>query len=896
MKLQKKVFRAIVGILLGLSLIMSATTTHRTVKAFEGMERRFFEQNMFLLQKYIDDEVNRLTDYVSDWGAWDAMYSFMETRDTLRFEELLTGTSLRALDIDFLAVLDRDMNIVVGYMINELGGEIPLSNEVLTRLKAVGSQFLAMEPGAPDSDSEERSLSPHFMNLDGSIYLFGSNPILMTNWSGPARGVIIIGVDFAKRLKQISETLGNPCEFLPVSPQRYPDRWSKSVAVEESAEGQALVWQTRGAVIGTDTPYALMIRTSRDIYNEGKKAVYNSYLWIFLNGIVLVVVVMELLSRLVLNRLEKLREVADTITEELSLSLRVPVTWNDEISDLSRSFNVVFGTLERIVMNIPDAMILCTLEGEVILANLQARRILGLGGAPQNGRGMPIEALVRRNGGEGSARSEKEQDVYEAFLCSLAGVEIPVEIHQRSIAFGKRKTILFLARDLTDRKRLEMRLAWKLYYDDLTGLPNRTSLVEEIGTVLKKTASGSGADYRTALALVNMDHFKSINAEVGDVNGDRILVMVAERLKATLDGRGAIYRTGGDEFALLIGMQGEIQDRAALLSLLEGARDAVNLPCEVGEGMVYPSASIGVLSDVSIWNSPAVIMEKAASALKNAKKVGLGAVIFFEGRDDQEEVPFSSSILNMRAELRSAIDNDEFLSYFQPVYSIKDRRLSGFETLVRWMHPQKGFLPPSRFIPYAERIGLVGEIDRCMMRRAMEAIRKSSNTFYFSANGSSNLLQSPNAAAVIQDSLDEAAIDPSCFVVEVTESVLIDNLKEVSATLDRLREMGVRIFLDDFGTGYSSLQYIHSLPLDCIKLDIAFVRHVFDSEKEARMLHTIIDMANALNLDTVAEGVETEEQLSWLDEAGCGKAQGFYFSQPLSWADAEKLIRRERER
>ena len=219
---------------------------------------------------------------------------------------------------------------------------------------------------------------------------------------------------------------------------------------------------------------------------------------------------MELLSRLVLKRLEKLREVADMITEELSLSLRVLVTWDDEISDFSRSFNVVFGTLEHIVMNIPDDMILCTPEGGVILANLQARRLLGLeDGASRSGRGMPIEALVRRNG-EGAARSEKEQDVYEAFLCSLSGVEIPVEIHQRSITFGKRRLILFLARDLTDRKRLEMRLAWKLYYDDLTGLPNRTSLVEAIGNVLKKTASNSDAACRTALALVHMDHFKSI--------------------------------------------------------------------------------------------------------------------------------------------------------------------------------------------------------------------------------------------------------------------------------------------------------------------------------------------------------------------------------------------------
>ena len=150
MKLQKKIFRAIVGILLGLSLIMSATTTHNTVKAFEGMERRFFEQNMFLLQKYIDDEVNRLTDYVADWGAWDAMYSFMETRDTLRFEELLTGTSLRALDIDFLAVLDRDMNTVVGYMVNELGGEVPLEYErncIINRFRFSRSQVAVFHAG-----------------------------------------------------------------------------------------------------------------------------------------------------------------------------------------------------------------------------------------------------------------------------------------------------------------------------------------------------------------------------------------------------------------------------------------------------------------------------------------------------------------------------------------------------------------------------------------------------------------------------------------------------------------------------------------------------------------------------------------------------------------------------
>ena len=889
MRLQKKVFRVIVGTLLGLSLVMSFTTNHRTVKAFESIERRFFEQDMFLLQKYIDEEVNRLTDYVSDWGAWDAMYSFMETKDTLRFEELLTGTSLRALDIDLLAVLDRDMNAVVGYLINDLGGEIPLTDTMLSQIKSAGLQIAMLDP--QKSRSGEQEASHHLLKLEDKVYLFGSNPILMTNWGGPSQGLILIGVDFSKRLEQISETLGVPCGFFPIPSRKYPERWGKMVAVEEEKDGSASVWQMRGEVLGADSPYALMCRTPRYIYNEGKKAIYSSYLWIFLNGIVLAVVVIELLSHLVLKRLERLREIADTITDEIQLSLRIPVTQADEISDLSRSFNVVFGTLEHLLMNIPDAMILCTPEGEVVLTNLQARRILGLDEAPQSHEGMPVDTLIRRTGAEVSNRVGEGKDVYEAFLCRKDGKEVPVEIHQRFITFGKRSLVLFLARDLTDRKRLETRLAWRLYYDDLTGLPNRTSLIETLGNILKGTLPDSS---QMALALINMDHFKSINAEVGDINGDRVLVMVAERIKAALEGKATIYRTGGDEFAILIKMPGDAQEREALISLLEQTRDEISAPCAVGEGAVYPSASIGILSDIAAWDSAAVVIEKAASALKRAKQAGLGAVVFFEGRDVQEETSFSTSILNMRAELRSAVDNDEFIPYFQPVYSIKERQLSGFETLVRWMHPQKGFLPPSRFVPYAERIGLVGEIDRCMMRRALEAIRDSSNRLYFSANGSSNLLQSPYAADLIGGYLAQAGVDPARFVIEVTESVLIDNLQGVSATLNKLREMGVRIFLDDFGTGYSSLQYIHSLPLDCIKLDMGFVRHVFDSEKEARMLRTIIDMANVLNLDTIAEGVETAEQLSWLGEAGCGKVQGYYFSKPLSWVDAEKLIQRER--
>ena len=302
-------------------------------------------------------------------------------------------------------------------------------------------------------------------------------------------------------------------------------------------------------------------------------------------GIVLSVVVIELLSHMILKRLERLREVADTITDKLQLSLRVPVTHDDEISDLSRSFNVVFGTLDHIMMNIPDAMILCTPDGHVVMTNTQTRTLMNLaegmrdvqdGEAAQIFEGMPIESLIRKNGVKVFLCSDKEQDVYEAFLLRRGGGEVPVEIHQRTVIFGRRKLVLFLARDLTERKRLETRLAWRIYYDDLTGLPNRTSLFEALGNLLKdkdKTEPDSSVASHVVLALINMDHFKSINAEVGDINGDRVLMIISEKLKSVLDGKGTVYRTGGDEFAALLRLEGETLDKEALHALLEQVRD-----------------------------------------------------------------------------------------------------------------------------------------------------------------------------------------------------------------------------------------------------------------------------------------------------------------------------------
>lgn len=908
MRLQKKVFGVIVGIQILFLILMSVTTNYKTIKAFDMIESRFFEQEMSRLQEAVDNDAKRLQSLVADWGAWDNMYSFMETKAIQRFDELLNGTILRALNVDFLAVMDNNMNPIVAYLVNDQGDEVPLTPLMTSQLRKIAPKLMKTDELLSSFEGDRSHLE--FLKLGSEIYLFGSTPILTTNWTGPSRGMIVAGVNFESALKNITRALDLPCRFLPISSPGDLAHISGDVVIQEADGnngGSATVWQKRGEVLGTSVPYALTFTSPRYIYNEGKRAVYNSYIWLFYNGMSLALLIMGFLSQIILKRVEYLRNLVDTINNDLQLDIQILPKKDDEIGDLAQSFNTLFDTLKHLLMDIPDALILCRQSGEVVLLNYQAQILMDRKNVTREEQQGPnpllMSSLIATKGQEGKKSTLLQamdpttaQPVYEADLCCTDDRHVPVEVHQSSLVLGHQKLELYLARDLRERKLLEDRLNWKYCNDDYTGLPNRVSFVRELNALLK--ASKSEQFNKTiTIVLINMDHFKSINADVGNANGDIVLVVMSYRIRNVLDGRGALYRTSGDEFSILFEEEkGKEMTADELKELLNNVRDSISLPYDVGDKTLYPSASMGVLPNALQYSEPSQIIEKATNALKNSKQSGLGVITFYKDEGVEMDSFFASNVLRMRFEIQEAVERDEFIPYFQPVYSIQDRTLRGFETLVRWQHPSRGFLTPGEFVPYAERIGNIGDIDQCMMRCAMKAIRKSPSPLYFSANGSSNLMQRPEAGELILSFLDKLQVDPSRFVLEVTESILIDNLEVVRRALNLLGGENIRIFLDDFGTGYSSLEYIHSLPFNCIKLDQAFVRRIFDSDKDAKMLQAIINMANTLGMDTVAEGVETEEQFTWLEEAGCKKVQGYLFAKPLPWDEANELILTEQEK
>lgn len=887
MSLKRKVFLYVLLTILVLLSIMSISSNHLTIKAFESVERRFFEQSMARLQNRLRAELKTVGRYASDWGAWDSMYFFIESRNLSAFPDMIDPMSLRALDLDFIAIFDGKLSPVAAYTVSETGEGLPFPDPAMNSLEALA--------GALNAAAAEGSFQD-LMYIGSELYLTGASPILLTNRTGTPRGFLLVGASLKKRAGEISASLGTKFEVVPYD-EAAP--YSKNeVSVTPSDDGNAAVRQKWEKTFPPSPPLELVSVQPRPIYGTGRMAVFHSYLWIFLVGGAILAVVMILLNNLILGRLEKLRSVSEGILSEGTISLRAPDSGGrDEISVLSSSFNTLLDTLERLLSDIPDVLFICDPDGKVLIANAEARKALGID------RHAPLpDALVTsilkpssNRGKYGNKEFWADQsdsltrEVYEAVVARPDGKGAPAEVRWHEITYGKRSLVLFLARDITERKNFEQRLARKAYYDDLTGLPNRVAFIEDLNKLLKEKDDSGDA---TSAAILNLDRFKLINEQVGNANGDRIILIIARRIGAAIDSRTRLYRTGGDEFSLLIPLpQVLLRERAE--ELMKNIHAAVSEPCPVGNDMIYPSAGIGFLANVDDYATSAGVINTAQAALQKAKKTGLGMTHYFFG-EESSPAPSAVNILRLSAEMNSGLAAGEFIPYFQPIYSIIEGKIVGFETLARWKHPRRGLLQPADFMPVAEDSGLVGKIDVRIMEGALKASgelgkQNPEKRVFFSSNGSAAFFQMPDMESVVASFLKKTGADPSLFVLEVTESLLIENIGEVKGKLERLKETGINIALDDFGTGYSSLHYINQLPLDYLKLDKSFVSRLFESKKEQRLLKTIINMSVELELDIIVEGVETTKQLEWLNKVGCGKVQGFLISRPVSW-DAVKTM------
>ncbi|MFK0330311.1 putative bifunctional diguanylate cyclase/phosphodiesterase [Rhizobium sp. NPDC090275] len=433
--------------------------------------------------------------------------------------------------------------------------------------------------------------------------------------------------------------------------------------------------------------------------------------------------------------------------------------------------------------------------------------------------------------------------------------------------------------DITEDRKAAERIAFLAHHDPLTGLPNRIRFREQLDTAL----AARKPDDQIALIHLNLDRFKSVNNTLGVSAGDKILRQVADRLRALAGSSNILARLGSDEFAIL---QCAREQPWNVMALADQIRRELSEPFFRGDKAVELSVSMGIAICPKDGAETELLLKHAGVALSHAKSGGRRGERFFTSEMEAQ----LESRRALEADLRKAVHNEEFELHYQPLYDMAERRICGFEALLRWNHPTRGRIAPLEFIPLAEEVGLIVDIGRWVLKRAcMDAITWPTD-IKVAVNVSAIQFISSDLEEDVCAALAISELSPGRLEIEITESVLMENRDEALPILHALRQRGVHISMDDFGTGYSSLSYLSSFPFDKIKIDKSFVNDIVDNKEAFAIMRAIILLGDALGMRVTVEGVETAQQHDLLAQEACDEIQGYHISSPRPALDVPKLL------
>ncbi len=438
--------------------------------------------------------------------------------------------------------------------------------------------------------------------------------------------------------------------------------------------------------------------------------------------------------------------------------------------------------------------------------------------------------------------------------------------------------------DITERRQAEEKIAFLAYHDALTGLPNRVLLQDRL-----QQAIAQAERVRNGLALVflDLDNFKKINDSLGHAAGDALLQEVAQRLKRCVRDSDTISRQGGDEFVLILR---DLRGVDSCVPVLGKIMEALQEPYAWEGNELSTSASLGIALYPEDGRDFETLRKKADMAMYRAKEAGRNTYRFFDEEMDEEAVEH----LLMRSGLRRAIERGEFLLHYQPQIDLASGRVIGAEALLRWQHPEYGLVPPGRFIPIAEESGLIVPIGVWVLREACRQnaqwLRAGLPPLVVAVNLSAAQFRRGSVEQAVRQALDDAQLPAVQLELELTESILLQDVESVLAAVRRLKQLGVKLSIDDFGTGYSSLSYLKRFDIDKLKIDQSFIRDLASDPDDAAIVHAVIQMSHSLGLRTIAEGVETPDMLQRLRTFGCDEAQGYHYARPMPAAEFERWV------
>jgi diguanylate cyclase (GGDEF)-like protein/PAS domain S-box-containing protein len=445
---------------------------------------------------------------------------------------------------------------------------------------------------------------------------------------------------------------------------------------------------------------------------------------------------------------------------------------------------------------------------------------------------------------------------------------------------GNLAGMIGVSTDISERKALEAELERRASHDPLTGLPNRHTLVDRLGQALLRTKRGKEGR-KVGVLFMDLDGFKTINDSLGHEAGDRLLVTVAERLRKRLRPEDVLARFGGDEFAVLLE---EVADASETIRVAQRIAESLREPFTVNDHQVNLSTSVGIaLGTAHTKDDPEGMLRNADAAMYKAKEQGLGCYAVF----DPAMQTRAQERLELEAELRRALEQGEFVLYYQPEVSLYNGSMVGLEALLRWQHPERGLLKPSAFVPLAEETDVIAPIGRwvleeaCRQAKRWEEEHPLASPMTMEVNLSSKQLRRRELARTVEEALTRAGVEAHTLALDITETVLIGASEHNAQALEALKKMGIRLSLDDFGTGYSSLSYLKRLPVDRVKVDRSFVKGLGGNATDTAVVRMIIELCHTLGVEVLAEGVETSEQAALLKDMGCDVGQGYYFARPL---------------
>ena len=444
-----------------------------------------------------------------------------------------------------------------------------------------------------------------------------------------------------------------------------------------------------------------------------------------------------------------------------------------------------------------------------------------------------------------------------------------------------------LEQEIVERQQIGQKLEYNALHDPLTDLPNRTLLMERLEQVIKRIRREE--NYLCAVLFIDLDRFKIINDSLGHQIGDLLLIAIAQKLTSIVRETDTIARLGGDEFIALLEPITQINDA---IDIAERIIEELRLPFYLEKRQVFTAASIGIVLSSKEYSQADDILRDADIAMYRAKSRGKARYEMF----DQEMYNLAVARHKLENNLRHALDRQEFQVYYQPIISLDNKKIVGFEALLRWQHPEQGLISPAKFLPIAEEIGLIVAIGEWILHSACQQMVlwqsqiPTASQLKMSVNLSVKQLQDPIFLEIVKRVLTQTGLEGKSLQLELTESMLMKNLKALSTLLWQLKEEDIELSIDDFGTGYSSLSYLHRLPIDNLKIDRSFIKSIGKEKDGRNIVATIINLAHQMEMTTIAEGIESPKQLDRLQFLGCEKVQGYLFSRPVPSDQATALL------